>query len=259
MGSRTVAVVTALTMLVCVVAMAGSEPLRGTAGQLPATPPRPPHPVVTPPPEFPVPGALPPEVFVVEPEDESLPAWLRGTIAAIALTGVLTAAVLLVRERRRWGGRRRGRRSLRPRAPQTTVAEPSEDDTEDDTELARRAVDAALARLGQPADPRAAVIEAYARMEGVLAERELGRRTPEAPREYLGRVLRERGIPERALTTLTALFEEARFSLHPISESASRRAVSELENARGALAAKDEHNRASHVPPQAESSSCGAC
>ena len=239
MGSRTVAVVTALTMLVCVVAIAGSEPLRGTAGRPPATPPRPPQPVVTPPPEFPVPGALPPEVFVVEPEDDSLPAWLRGTIA---LTGVLAAAVLLVRERRRWGGRRRGRRSLRPRAPQTTVAEPSNDDTEDDTELARRAVDAALARLGQPADPRAAVIEAYARMEGVLAERELGRRTPEAPREYLGRVLRERGIPERALTTLTALFEEARFSLHPISESASGRAVSELENARVALAAKDEHN-----------------
>ena len=78
-------------------------------------------------------------------------------------------------------------------------------------------------------------------MEQVLAERELGRRTPEAPREYLGRLLLEQGMPERSLTTLTALFEEARFSLHPIPESAPRRALSELEKARVALAVMDEH------------------
>jgi uncharacterized protein DUF4129 len=71
----------------------------------------------------------------------------------------------------------------------------------------------------------------------VLAERELGRRAPEAPREYLGRVLREHGMPKRSLTTLTALFEEARFSLHPISHSARRRALSALEDARLALRA----------------------
>jgi hypothetical protein len=79
-------------------------------------------------------------------------------------------------------------------------------------------------------------------MEQVLAERELGRRTPEAPREYLGRVLREQGMPERSLTTLTALFEEARFSLHPIPQSAPRRALTELEEARVAMAVMDEHN-----------------
>ena len=45
---------------------------------------------------------------------------------------------------------------------------------EDDAHAARRAVDAALEPLREPADPRAAVIEAYARMEHVLAGRELG-------------------------------------------------------------------------------------
>ncbi len=84
--------------------------------------------------------------------------------------------------------------------------------------------------LRNPADPRDAVIAAYARMEKTLAGRELGRRTPEAPREYLARVLREQGMPERSLTTLTALFEEARFSIHPIPRSAPRRALRELEN-----------------------------
>ena len=107
----------------------------------------------------------------------------------------------------------------------------------DETAIAREAVDAALAPLREPADPRAAVIEAYARLEHVLAERELGRQTAEAPREYLHRVMRDHGMPEASLTTLTLLFEEARFSRHPIPESTRRRAATELNAARAALAA----------------------
>jgi hypothetical protein len=238
--------VIALTTLVCVVAIASREPLWDTTGQPTGTRQRPADVVVTPPPEFPVPGALPPEVYVIEPDEESsTPAWLRWTIAAVGLAG-LAAAVPLVRDLWKRGGRRRRRRSGRPTQPEATVAQPSSAGTEDDAEVARRAVDTALDPLREPADTRAAVIEAYARMEQVLADRELGRRTPEAPREYLERVLRERGMPERSLTTLMALFEEARFSLHPIPQSAPRRALGELENARAALAALDEHNRASH-------------
>ena len=241
-GVRTGAVVIALTMLVCVVAVAGREPLRGTAGEPTETRQRPAD-VVTPAPDFPVPGALPPDEFVIGPDEESAtPAWLRWTIAAVALAGILAAGVLLGRELRRRGSRPRRRRGGRPTAPETTVAQPSSGGREDDSELARHAVDAALEPLRDSADPRAAVIEAYARLEQLLAERELGRRTPEAPREYLGRVLRAEGMPERSLTTLTDLFEEARFSLHPIPQSAPRRALSELETARVGLAAKDEHN-----------------
>jgi Domain of unknown function (DUF4129) len=239
-GTRTVTAATVLTLLVCVVAIASREPLRGTPGERTAAPDRPTDVVVAPPPEFPVPGALPPEVFVIEPEEPGPPAWLRWTIAAIVLVGVLGAVVMLVRDLR--GGWRRQRRRGRPAARETPVAQPSNAGTEDDAEVARRAVEAAYEPLREPADPRAAVIEAYARMERVLAERELARRMPEAPREYLARVLRAQGMPERSLTTLTALFEEARFSLHPIPHSAPRRALSELENARAAMAATDEHN-----------------
>jgi hypothetical protein len=56
-------------------------------------------------------------------------------------------------------------------------------------------------------------------------------------------------MPEQSLTTLTALFEEARFSLHPISQAAPRRALSALENARLALAAMDERNERGHGAP----------
>ena len=245
-GVRTAAVVTALTMLVGVAAIAGNEPVRRFA-------PEAPQPsrvelerigVITS--GFPVPGALPPEVY--PPDCCGLDAgpdlsWLLVVMAAVGLVGLLAAAVVLVpqllrwRPRRphlRWRRRRRGR-SGEPPATEPAVVETPPADAEADADAARRMLDAALEPLREPTDPRAAVIEAYARMEDVLASRELGRRIPEAPREYLTRVLRRQGMPERSLTSLTELFEEARFSAHPIPTSASARARSELETARAAL------------------------
>jgi len=183
---------------------------------------------------------LPPDVFVIGvEEDPGPPAWLAWAIAAIVVIGMVTAAFLLAGDLRLgdWHWRRRHRR--RRAAHRPAAAELAGSDAENEREVARRAVEAALEPLRDPADARAAVIAAYARMEEVLAERELGRRTPEAPREYLARILREGGMPERSLTTLTALFEEARFSRHPVSSFASGHALIALENARDALAARD--------------------
>jgi Domain of unknown function (DUF4129) len=244
-GVRAAAAVIVLTALVCVVAVAGDGPIRER--------PEPYVPsrselievgVITS--DFPVPGALPPEVF--PPEAYGLgppgpPAWLWWMLGAIGAAAVGWVAVRIVRElmRIRWrlprlgDWRRRWRQRARTAPDESPATEPARL-VDDEAEVARAAVDAALAPLREPADPRAAVIEAYARMEHVLAERELGRRTPEAPREYLRRVMREQGMPEESLTTLTALFEEARFSRHPIPESAPRRAASELQSARAALA-----------------------
>jgi hypothetical protein len=238
-GPRTVAAAIALTMLASVVAIGSREPPRSTTGHSTGKPQAPERAVEAAPPRS---GALPPEVFVFYPEEESaMPAWLAWLLAGVVLTGILSAGLLFVRGYRLPGLRRRMRRSARRLAAASAAAEPSSA-AEDDAEAARRAVHAALEPLRDPADPRAAVIAAYARMEQALTERELGRRTPEAPREYLSRVLREQGMPERSLTTLTALFEEARFSLHSIPHSAPRRALSELENARVVLATLDEQN-----------------
>jgi Domain of unknown function (DUF4129) len=244
-GVRTAVVVTALTMLVGVAAIAGNEPLRRFA--------------LDPPPasraelenigvvtsDFPVPGALPPEVYPREAWGlDTGPdlTWLLVLMTAVGLVGLLAAALVLVPRILRWRPRLprlrwRRRRSGEPAAAEAAVVEPSPADAEADAEVARRALDAALLPLREPADARGAVIEAYARMEDVLASRELGRRIPEAPREYLMRVLTEQGMPERSLTTLTELFEEARFSPHQIPPSASARARDELETARQALSA----------------------
>jgi hypothetical protein len=245
-GVRTAAVVLALTALVSAAAIAGNEPVRRF------------DPVESPATReelvdigaitsgFPVPGALPPEVY---PREEwgldTGPdlTWLPVLMAAAGLVGLLAAAVVLVprllrwrprRPRLKWSGLRRRRGELPTTEP--LVDDPSPADAEADGEVARRALDSALVALREPADPRGAVIDAYARMEEVLASRELPRGAPEAPREYLERVLRDQGMPERSLTTLTELFEEARFSPHPILPSTSDRARGELESARKALA-----------------------
>jgi hypothetical protein len=235
--TRTVGVVIALTMLASAVAVASREPLRGMNEEPTATRERPAEAVVAPPAEeFPVPGALPPDVFVVEPDGVAgKPAWLPWTIAAIGLGALIAAGVRLVRDLRRRRRSPRRRRGGQSPAPEATVSQLPTAGTDDDAELTRRAVEAALEPLRDPSDPRAAVIAAYADLEQVLAERELGREVPEAPREYLARLLRERGMPDGSLTTLTALFEEARFSLHPIPETAPRRALRALEDARAAL------------------------
>ena len=241
---RTTAAVIVLTALVCVVAVAGDGPIRQR-----------PEPYVPSPSEliqigvitsdYPIPGQLPPEVFPPEAYGLGPPGpptwvwWLLGAIAAAALAWV---AARIVRElmRIRWRPPRlrrwRWRRRARTAPDESPTTEPARVVDDDEAEVARDAVDAALVPLREPADPRAAVIEAYARMEHVLAERQLGRRPPEAPREYLRRVMREQGLPQESFTTLTALFEEARFSRHPIPEGAPRRAASELQIARAVLA-----------------------
>jgi hypothetical protein len=235
-GIRAAAAVIALTTLVCVVAIGSSEPLRGTTGEPAEMPPQsPPDPVVTPPAEFPVRGALPPEVFVFE-EDSGLLGWLRRIIVLVLLTALVAMGVLIVRALPSLGPLRR-RRATREPEPDEAPAAGAVSEGED-ADVAQRAVEAALEPLRDPADPRAAVIAAYARMERVLAERELGRRAPEAPREYLTRVLGERGMPERSLITLTDMFEEARFSRHRIPDSAPGRARGELEHALAALAGR---------------------
>ena len=224
-GSRIAVAVVVLTALICVVVVAGDGPVGGGGSGAPE--PYTPSPadlrevgVITD--DFPVPGALPPEVFPAEEwgiHPPGPPAWLPWALVVLVL---LWLGVRLAREPATW-------RIQRPRT--TPEAAPPEDDAQ----AARRAVDAALEPLRDLADPRAAVIEAYARMEHVLAGRALGRRAAEAPREYLRRVLAERGAPEASLTTLTELFEEARFSRHPITEDAARFAERELEATRLAL------------------------
>lgn len=144
-----------------------------------------------------------------------LPSWLPWTvIAIISIAVVVAVVVLLVRHR-------------------TVVDEVPDDD------VARSAVGAAIGALDGAEDPRTAVIAAYRAMEGTFAAHGLARSATEAPREYLTRVLAVRGDGDGDATTLTNLFEEARFSTHPISERIRELALRTLRTLRGRLERDD--------------------
>jgi uncharacterized protein DUF4129 len=77
-------------------------------------------------------------------------------------------------------------------------------------------------------DARRAVIAAYARMEAVLARNGLKRRPSETPLEYLRRILLGLTARTDAVTQLTQLFEQAKFSRHDVDDAMKQRAIDSL-------------------------------
>ena len=96
--------------------------------------------------------------------------------------------------------------------------EPGATETAETASASRAAVEAAIGALDGETDPRRAVIAAYGAMQRTLGERGVVRSPAEAPREYLQRALVASRATEREARTLTGLFEEARYSTHPIPE-----------------------------------------
>jgi hypothetical protein len=99
----------------------------------------------------------------------------------------------------------------------------------------RAAIEESLDELEREPDPRRAVIRAYLGMERALAGRGLGRRPFEAPREYLVRVLDTIRVSRTPGERLTALFQRARFSQHPIDRGMKREAITALATVRDEL------------------------
>jgi hypothetical protein len=98
-------------------------------------------------------------------------------------------------------------------------------------------VEDTLADLYAEADPRKAIIAAYARVERIFASYGLGRDPSEAPVEYLQRVLPELRASGAALGRLTNLFEWAKFSAHDVDHSMRDQAIGALVEVRDELRA----------------------
>lgn len=142
-----------------------------------------------------------------------------GVIVAVVLTLLAIAAVY-------WWDRKH-----RPKIEPLDVR-----DEEDDLAVLARAIDDALADLAAEPDPRRAVIMAYARMERALREQGVARRSWETPTEYLDRVLRQLGARAASVDRLTELFQQAKFSHHPVDDAMKRAAIEALEQVRAGLA-----------------------
>jgi len=102
------------------------------------------------------------------------------------------------------------------------------------------AVETTIDDLRSERDPRRAVIAAYAQMERTLAAHGLRRSPAEAPLEYLARVLHGLDVRESAVSTLTALFEYAKFSPHEIDAAMKDDAIGALLATRADLQRREE-------------------
>jgi hypothetical protein len=133
---------------------------------------------------------------------------LAGTLLAVIV--VAGVAVLIVR-------RRTAEVELEPLSARERAA----------GELAT-ILEGTLDDLRREADPRRAVIAAYAQMESALARHGLPRERSEAPFEYLARMLRELRVRAGSALALTELFERARFSDHVIDVAMKDEAIDAL-------------------------------
>jgi hypothetical protein len=84
-------------------------------------------------------------------------------------------------------------------------------------------------------DPRRAIILAYARMEATLSRGGVPREESEAPLEYIARALLELDVRPEPVHRLTDLFEQAKFSDHPIDAGMKEEALEALEDVRADL------------------------
>jgi len=100
-------------------------------------------------------------------------------------------------------------------------------------------LDETLDDLRAEADPRRAVIAAYARMERALAAYGLPRNPAEAPDEYLHRIFDDLEVSRLATSRLTALFTWAKFSGHDVAPEMKQEAIAALEAVREELRAAE--------------------
>ena len=96
------------------------------------------------------------------------------------------------------------------------------------TRQVRRAFSAGLRELQLHTDPRQAIIACYARLEHLLEDHGVPVYRHLTPKEYMGTVLQGIDLPMDAFADLVALFEQARYSLHPLDDAARENAATHL-------------------------------
>jgi tetrahydromethanopterin S-methyltransferase subunit B len=158
------------------------------------------------------------------PEDETgapnRPAFTWVPLAVIlSFTAVAVAAMVLAERRRR---ARFGREAVE--------------------EAIVDALDDMLDDLRAEADPRRAVIAAYARLERVLAAHGVARSASETQEEYVARIFGQLEIDFRSIRRLTDLFVVAKFSQHVVDVDMKEEAIDILEQVRDELRAAETHN-----------------
>jgi hypothetical protein len=167
-------------------------------------------------------GTLPPATGpggVLAPLNLHLPSWTLFVVVAIAVVGVAVAGMPRLAE---YLEERREARRARSRAGQVSVR-------------VQTALRQAARALGSGEDPRATILALYAQLLARIEPlvKDLERETPEEIRlHHLTRL----GIRPGAAEDLTRVFEEARYSSHPLGTEAVDRASAAIRAAEADLA-----------------------
>jgi hypothetical protein len=162
-----------------------------------------------------------------EGAEETYTAAVSGITIAILVTLAIAAIVAFVVAERR---------SRRGRHPGPVVLAEQLANVFDDT----------LDDLRAEADPRRAIIAAYARVERVLGANGIARRPAETSDEYLARILNDLELEPAAIGRLTDLFTRAKFSHHEVDVTMKEEAISALEQVRDELREDKGATRATH-------------
>lgn len=96
-------------------------------------------------------------------------------------------------------------------------------------DAAVEAVQEAIREIDLGGDVRSAILGCYHRFCTLLQGKGLARQAPMTPREIEVAAVEELRVTRDAAGTLTSLFEEARYSLHPLGEDARARSLASLE------------------------------
>lgn len=145
--------------------------------------------------------------------------WVLGGIALTLLLAVVVLAIRVIRQRRR-------------AAPPESAREAPDRALLTDRRAARQA------RMLREGSPREAIIATWLDLERLVATAGVPRRPSETSSELVVRVLDDREVPAAALTDLAALFREARFSTHELTEALRERAAGDLDAVHAALGAR---------------------
>jgi hypothetical protein len=146
---------------------------------------------------------------------------IKYLVLAVVAAALVTAFILLLRRLR------------------ASADEPDLAPEEDDGSMLRDAVEAGRLALGQLSEPRMAIIKCYLAMERSLGQAGAARVAAETPDELLARSLAAGLLHGDAAGQLTALFYEARFSSHPVPQSARDQALRALDVISAELRAAD--------------------
>ncbi|QAY71017.1 DUF4129 domain-containing protein [Xylanimonas protaetiae] len=179
------------------------------------------EPAVAPPPPTPLPTLSP---GPADPHDTGID-WLLGVLVALAIVLLL---LVLAATARRVGAWRRAEK-IEPVDVDHLESGLGMPGSAIDLPVLADAVDAALARLDAAATPTDAVVAAWVSLEDAAATHGWERHPSETSTEFTSRLLGVSPAPAPHTATLRGLYQQARFTTHPVAPGDVARARTALE------------------------------